>query len=68
MMFDSSNGRGRPSAQARRYVYAVLASSLTDDLTNSEGWVFGGMEDEVDRRRARKAAKLVIAELIRKAR
>jgi hypothetical protein len=65
MMFDGSSGR-RPSAEARRYVYMVLATSLDVDLQDPDGWMFGGMENEVDRRRVRKAAVLVIAELQRK--
>ena len=64
--FDGRSGR-LPSAEARRYVYAVLAASLADDITNREGWVLGGVEREVDQRRARKATQLVIAELMRKA-
>ncbi len=65
--FTGNTGR-RPSAEARRYVYRVLASCLDDDLDNPEGWVLGGIDDEPSQRRARKAAKLVFAELVRKGR
>lgn len=65
MKFDGSSGR-KPSAEARRYVYNVLATSIETDLGDHEGWLFGGLDDEVDRRRVKKAAKLVVAELLRK--
>lgn len=66
MKFDGGSGR-RPQTEARRYVYAVLASALSTDMSDPEGWVFGGMEDEFDRRRAKKAGRAIIAELLRKA-
>lgn len=65
LMFNGTSGR-RPTAEARRYVYRVLASALREDLKDSEGWVFGGMVNEPDRRRAAKAARAIIDELIRK--
>lgn len=55
-----------PSAEARRYIYATLANFLTDDMTNSGGWMLGPLDDEFDQRRVRKEAKKVIAELRRK--
>lgn len=67
MKFDGSSGK-RPSVEARRYVYAVTAASLDTDLCDPEGWVLGGLVDEADIRRAKKATKLVIAELVRKGR
>lgn len=65
IMFDGKSGR-RPSAEARRYVYRVLAAALDEDLNDRQGWVFGGMDHDVDRRRAWKEAKKIIAELLRK--
>lgn len=65
MMFDGRRG-SRPSTQAHKYVYRVLASALMSDLTDSGGWVLGGMDEEVDRRRAKKEARKIIAELLRK--
>lgn len=65
LMFSGTSGR-RPSSEAHRYIYKVLASSLQADLNDAEGWVFGGVTQEPDRRRARKAAEVVIKELIRK--
>jgi hypothetical protein len=65
MKFDGSTGR-RPGAEARRYVYNILATMIDNDLGDNGGWLFGGMEDEFDRRRVRKAAKLVMAEMSRK--
>jgi hypothetical protein len=66
IIFDGSSGR-RPSAEARRYVYAIVATSLENDMEDSGGWLFGGLESEFDRRRVRKAARLVVTELRRKA-
>lgn len=66
MKFDGSSGK-RPSAEARRYVYAVAASSLETDLTDPEGWLLGGLDDEVDRRRVKRETRKVAAELRRKA-
>ena len=66
LKFDGSSGQ-LPSAEARRYVYRVLASCLEDDVQHAaEGWVFGGLENEFDRRRAKRAAELVIKELRKK--
>jgi hypothetical protein len=65
MKFDGSSGR-KPSAEARRYVYAVLASCLADDMTDRGGWVFGGIDSDFDRRRLIRAGQLVVKELLRK--
>jgi hypothetical protein len=71
MKFDGSSGF-RPSAEARRYVYAVLGAMLEHELSearnfNHDGWMFGGIEDEADRRRLTKAINLVRDEMRRKA-
>ena len=66
LKFNGSSGR-RPSAEARSYVYAVLASALETDLGDPEGWMRGGIEEEPDERRVFKAARAVIKELRRKA-
>ena len=68
MIFDGGSGR-RPSAEARRYVYGVLAQILDNELgpDEKEGWIFGGVEDELDRRRLTKAVKAVQKEMRRKA-
>jgi hypothetical protein len=47
-------------------VYRVLAASIENDVGDLEGWLLGGLEAEPDRRRVRKAAKAVVAELRRK--
>lgn len=65
-MFDGKSGR-KPSAEARRYIYAVLATAIVHDLLDLEGWIFGGMDEEPDRRRARKAALAIKRELEKKA-
>lgn len=63
--FDGSSGR-KPSAEARRYVYGVLATVIELD---SRWFVEPSDEslDEFDRRRVRVAMKLVRAEMQRKA-
>lgn len=63
--FDGSSGM-KPSAEARRYIYRVMATALDTDMTDDEGWVFGGIDCEFDRRRLREAAKRVRADLLRK--
>jgi len=65
MKFDGKSGR-RPSAEARRYVYNVIATSIESDLRDDGGWLMGGLDEEVDRRRVTKAAKAVIKEMLRK--
>lgn len=66
LKFDGSSGR-RPSAEARRYVLAVVATSIDNDLGDREGWLLGGLEEEPDRRRVRNEAKKMIARLQREA-
>lgn len=66
LKFSGDSGR-KPSAEARRYVYAVMASALETDLIDPEGWVRGGLGNEFDDRRAKSAARKVITELRRKA-
>jgi hypothetical protein len=66
MKFNGSSGR-RPSAEARRYIYAVMASALTEDMRDDGGWVYGGIESEFDRRRLASEARKVVAEFLRKA-
>lgn len=65
MIFTGANGR-KPSTEARRHVYRMLAQALAHDMTDMDAWVLGGIEDEVDVRRLRIAAKKVYAELKRK--
>lgn len=67
MKFTNSNGR-KPQTEARKYVYNVLSQMLECELSpdENEGWMFGGIEDDFDRRRLKKAIKAVISELKRK--
>lgn len=65
MRFDGKTGM-KPSAQARRHIYATLANFLEDDVTNDGAWALGLLDDEFDRRRARNEARKVVAELRRK--
>jgi len=58
----------KPSTQARVYVYNVLVAMIDSELTESEGWMFGGIEADADRRRLKRALHKVRAELLRKAR
>lgn len=64
MRFNGSSGK-RPSAEARRYIYSRLASILRTSLNDDTSWI--NEFDEFDRRRLRRAAKLVAEELRRKA-
>ena len=65
MKFNGSSGR-KPQTEARRYVYAVLATAIEHDGDDIRGWLFGGLE-EPDRRRVEKAARAIVKELRRKA-
>ena len=71
LKFTSTNGNGRPSAQARRYVYGVLVAMLHSQLhhhpENVEGWMFGGIENDADRRRVKRAIERLQKEFSRKA-
>ena len=66
MRFTSNNGR-TPQAEARRYVYALLVPMLEHELSDPDGWMFGGIEEEPDKRRLTKAIKAVAAEMGRRA-
>ena len=66
LKFSGESGRA-PQAEARRYVYAVLVSVLENEFNDDEGWMFGGIETEPDRRRLTKAVHAVQKELGRKA-
>jgi len=63
--FNGASGR-KPQAEARRYVYAVLVAVLNNEFNERDGWMFGGIEDEFDRRRLTKAIKAVAVEMLRK--
>jgi len=69
----NGDGRGRhgrkPNTEARRYVYAILVPMLEHELNSDQrdGWMFGGIEEEPDQRRLRKAIKAVMVEMRRKA-
>lgn len=70
LKFNGDFGR-KPQAEARRYVYGVLVSMLANERRqgreNGEGWMFGGIEREEDRRRLHKALEAVEKEMERKA-
>lgn len=63
--FEGSAEKGKPSTQARRYVYGVMANVLEHDLNNDSEWLYAEM-DEFDVRRVRIAVKKVIVEMRRK--
>lgn len=65
LMFNGENGR-KPTTEARRYIYRVLATALETDMTDHEGWILGGVDREPDRRRLHIVAKKVVKELLRK--
>lgn len=46
-------------ADARRYVNAVLASAIEDDLTDRNGWIRGGLAYKDDLLAVREARKLI---------
>lgn len=68
LRFNGDSGR-RPQAEARRYVYGILATMLEHELTPEErdGWIFGGIEFDADRRRLKRAVRDVVAVLRKKA-
>lgn len=68
LRFTGDSGR-RPQAEARRYVYGVLATMLEHELTAEarDGWIFGGIEFDADRRRLRRAVRDVVKTLRRRA-
>jgi hypothetical protein len=65
MKFTKSNGT-KPSTQARRYVYSILAAQLEFDIANGSEWMWREF-DEADSRRIINATKKIIAEMRRKA-
>lgn len=65
LRFNGDNGR-KPTTEARRYIYRVLAASLEEDMKDYQGWILGGIDQEPDRRRLHIVAKKVVAELLRK--
>lgn len=66
MKFDGSSGR-RPSAEARRYIYAILVAMISNDMEDPDGWIRGGIDCEFDTRRLKNEAKKVAREMRRKA-
>jgi hypothetical protein len=54
------------ATEARRYVYGVLRTMLEYELTDRHGWIFGGIEHEMDLQRLRAAIRDVSAVLQRK--
>ena len=71
MRFRAEGGR-KASTAARAYLYGVVASMLEAEYAtspaNREGWVFGGIENDFDRRRLLKELKKLEAEMLRRAR
>lgn len=65
LQFSSEHGH-TPSYEARHYIYRVLANALETDMTDRDGWILGGIEEEPDRRRLHIQAKAVVKELMRK--
>lgn len=67
LKFNSDAGR-KPQTEARRYVYRVLGAMLDYELNPEErnGWMFGGIDQEPDQRRLRKAIEAVKKELLSK--
>lgn len=67
LCFNGSSGRTY-QYEARRYVYRMLIPMLKNELRPEEsgGWMFGGITQEPDLRRLRKAIKAVIKEMQRK--
>lgn len=66
LRFDGSTGT-RPQTEARRYVYAIVATMLEHEPSDPDGWIFGGIEREEDKRRLRKAIRSVSSEMRKKA-
>lgn len=66
LRFNGSSG-SKPQTEARRYVYRIISTMLTSELGDREGWMFGGIDNEFDRRRLRKAIVAVRDEMKRKA-
>lgn len=66
MKFTSERGH-TPQAEARRHVYRILVPMLQHELTDPDGWMFGGIAEEPDKRRLTKAIKAVAVEMARRA-
>lgn len=68
----SGDGKTKPSTQARKYVYRVIGAmldhQLSDNTENREGWIFGGIDNEFDRRRLTAAIKRIQLEMYKKGR
>lgn len=64
--FDGRTG-AKPQTEARRYVYRVLATIIVSERTDADGWFYGGITNEFDRRRLKKALEAVRIELVKKA-
>ena len=57
----------QPQAEARRYVYRIVESMLAHERPGDGGWIYGGIENEFDVRRLKKAVSAVRKEMLRKA-
>jgi hypothetical protein len=66
LTFNGKSGR-KPQTEARRYVYRIIASMLANDAVDGNGWLLGGLDEEPDRRRVKKAQRAVQLEMARKA-
>jgi hypothetical protein len=62
----TGNSGLNPQAEARRYVYGVLWAMLDNEHSGDGGWIYGGIENEFDVRRLKKAVAAVQKELLRK--
>jgi hypothetical protein len=62
LKFTSEGGR-RAQTEARRYVYRMVQAMLEHELTDSEGWVFGGIQQEPDERKLKRAVRDVMNEM-----
>lgn len=64
-------GKRKPSTMARAYVYAITAAMLEAQYSTepeaTEGWMFGGIEHEPDRRRLLKEIKRLEKEMLSRA-
>lgn len=59
-------GLEHPREHAIHVAASLGRASLENDLTDNEGWMFGGIENDADRRRVRRASEKVIKELLSK--
>lgn len=62
--------RFKSAVEARAYVYGVCAAMLESQYTthpeNVEGWMFGGIVNEFDRRRVTKEIKRLEAQMLKR--